>query len=46
MKVRTMSRVPGLTEHAHPVASHDFRYIGGRVAVTLQLRLEELTALK
>jgi len=45
MKVRDMSRVPGLTEHAHPVTAHDFRHVGGRVAMAYQFRLEvwELT---
>ena len=41
MKVRTVSKVPGLTEHPHPVASHDFRDVGGRVAVAYQFRGED-----
>lgn len=44
MKVRTMSRVPDLTENAHPVAPQDFRYVDGRMA-TLQFRLEEMELL-
>ena len=35
------SRVPGLAEHAHPIASHDFLYVDVRVAVMYQFRDEE-----
>jgi hypothetical protein len=35
------SRVPGFAEHAHPVASQDFRDVDGRVAVAHQFRAEE-----
>jgi len=38
---RANSSVPGLAEHAHPVASQDFRDVDGRVAVTHQFRAED-----
>ncbi len=34
------SSVPGFAEHAHPVASQDFRDVDGRVAVARQFREE------